>query len=122
MIEVSYRIAWFGEDREAAPNARIVATRRDRGNLPDVHRFVIDFEGPGIAKLPDDAVLQGVISLAGSPESQVVNQQVMKNPVTDGWRLVFQVEPNGSEPVELRAFLQRGESAITETWSYLLQP
>jgi glucans biosynthesis protein len=122
MVEISYRIAWFGEDKEAAPSARIVGTRRDRGNLPDVHRFVIDFEGPGIAKLPDDAVLQGVISIAGSPESQIVGQQVMKNPVTDGWRLVFQVRPSGSEPVELRAFLQRGESVLTETWSYLLQP
>ena len=122
MVELAYRIDWFGESRDLAPGGRVVATRRDRGNLPDVHRFVIDFQGAQLAKLPADAVLQGVITTAGSPDAQIVNQQVMKNPVTDGWRLVFQVRPNGSEPVDLRAFLQRGDSALTETWSYLLQP
>ncbi len=122
MLELSYRLTWFGDDKNFSPGGRVVATRRDRGNLPDVHRFVIDFQGAQLAKLPADAVLQGVIATSGSPEAQIVNQQVMKNPITGGWRFVFQVRPNGSEPVDLRAFLQRGDSALTETWSYLLQP
>ncbi len=122
MLELSYQITWFGENKNLSPNGRAVDTRRDRGNLPDVHRFVIDFQGGQLAKLPADAVLQGVIATGGSPGAEIVGQQVMKNPVTGGWRLVFQVRPSGSEPVELRAFLQRGESALTETWSYLLQP
>jgi glucans biosynthesis protein len=51
---------------------------------------------------------------------EVLEQQVMRNPVTGGWRLVFQLKPAG--PVELRAFLRHGDAVLTETWSYLLVP
>jgi glucans biosynthesis protein len=47
---------------------------------------------------------------------------VQKNPVTGGWRLVFQVRPRGSAPVDLRAFLRRGEQTLTETWVETLEP
>lgn len=58
----------------------------------------------------------------------------MKNPVTGGWRLVFQLD-NGKanpirlmleteqvQPIELRAFLRSGEDTLTETWSYTYRP
>jgi glucan biosynthesis protein len=35
---------------------------------------------------------------------------------------VFQVRPRGDDPVELRAFLQQGQDALTETWSYRVEP
>jgi len=36
--------------------------------------------------------------------------------------LVFRVRPSRREPLPLRAFLQQGPGALTETWSYLLVP
>jgi len=47
---------------------------------------------------------------------------VVKNPVTGGWRLTFQVKPTGNAPVELRAFLDQGGNSLTETWSGVMQP
>jgi glucans biosynthesis protein len=84
---------------------------------------VVDFEGAELQKLPRDAVLQGVVTVGTREgEGELIEQQVIPNTVTGGWRLVFQVRPSGGSPLELRAFLRRGEDVLTETWSYLLEP
>jgi glucans biosynthesis protein len=68
-------------------------------------------------------VLRAVVTIASGPESgRIPEQIVVKNPVTDGWRLIFQVEPAGKDPVELRAYLDLGGEALTETWTYTLVP
>jgi glucans biosynthesis protein len=68
-------------------------------------------------------VVRGIVSAGGDAASpRVVSRQVIKNPVTRGWRLVFQVQPDGGDPLELRAYLERAGNALTETWSYLLRP
>ena len=83
----------------------------------------MDFEGKRLAQLEQDTVLRAVVSIASGQESgRIVEQIVTKNPVTDGWRLVFQVEPAGDDPVELRAYLDLGGEALTETWTYTLLP
>jgi glucan biosynthesis protein len=68
------------------------------------------------------------------PRARLIEQQLYKNSVTGGWRLVFQIvleDPGSLEKVlpairrpiiELRAFLKSGDSALTETWSYAYQP
>ncbi len=121
--EYAYELTWYGEDSRWPPAGRAVDTRRDRGTHEDAWRFVVDFEGPGLASLPADAVLQGVVSVGTREgDGELVEQQVIPNRVTGGWRLVFQVRPSGGNPLELRAFLRRGEDVLTETWSYLLEP
>jgi glucans biosynthesis protein len=47
---------------------------------------------------------------------------VVKNPVTGGWRLTFQIRPLRNDPVELRAFLDQGGNSLTETWSDVIAP
>jgi glucans biosynthesis protein len=121
--EYAYELTWYGEDPRWPPAGRAVATRRDRGTHEDAWRFVVDFEGPGLASLPADAVLQGVVSVGTREgEGELIEQQVIPNRVTGGWRLVFQVRPSRGSPLELRAFLRRGEDVLTETWSSLLEP
>jgi glucans biosynthesis protein len=120
---LSYTLAWYGDDPARPPGGRVVSTRRDRGGLEDADRFVIDFAGGALGKLPAETVLRGVVTAGlGSDAPPILDQQVMQNPITGGWRLVFQVRPEAAEPLELRAFLQHGEEALTETWSYLLRP
>jgi glucan biosynthesis protein len=34
----------------------------------------------------------------------------------------FTVPSGGNNPLELRAYLKRGNDFLTETWSYLLEP
>ena len=61
--------------------------------------------------------------------ARLVEQQVYKNTVTGGWRLVFtlqpETDPNTSEKiiperkalVEMRAFLRYKDRGLTETWT-----
>ncbi len=71
--------------------------------------------------------MEGVVSIGSG--AQLVEQQVYKNTVTGGWRLVFTVkpdiEPAGAEKipperkplVEMRAFLRYKDRGLTETWT-----
>lgn len=70
--------------------------------------------------LAANAAVKAVI--AAGPDGQLVQQNVMKNPVTQGWRLAFQIKPPKGKNLELRAFLQKGNEALSETWSYQLEP
>ncbi|HTO55883.1 MAG TPA: glucan biosynthesis protein G [Myxococcota bacterium] len=123
-IHYAYRMYWYGDDPSRPPAGRVEATRRDRGTYENAHRFVIDFNGKQLAQLPPETVLRGVVSVGpiDAGQAELLEQHVIPNPVTHGWRLTFQVRPKGGDPVELRAFLQRGQDALTETWSYTLKP
>jgi glucans biosynthesis protein len=118
----AYDLHFFGDEPARPPGGRVEATRLDRRD--DTWRFVIDFTGPELAALPPETVLQGVVTIgSGAPdEGDLLGQFVEKNPVTGGFRLVFRVRPARREPLPLRAFLQQGPGALTETWSYLLVP
>lgn len=129
-VSLSYSVFWYGDDRGRPPGGRSVATRQDGGTHPEARRLVVDFEGEALRRLPADAVVEGVVTAvpsrgasAGLPRpAELLEQQVIRNPVTGGWRLVLQVKSPNDDPVELRAFLRHGADAATETWSQLLMP
>jgi glucans biosynthesis protein len=123
-IDFVYRMRWYGDDPALPPGGRTSATRHDRGTFEEAHRFVVDFESARLDELPAETVLRAVVtgSPAGGEPGEILEQQVVKNPVNGSWRLTFQVRPRGSDPLELRAFLQHGDETLTETWSYLLKP
>ena len=101
----------------------MLSTRRDAGTIEGGTRFVIDFAGRKLGTLPPDEVLRGVVDVTGGDaQAEILDQHVVKNPHVGGWRLSFQVVPKKREPVELRAFLERGGEVLTETWSSAILP
>ena len=119
----SYALYWYGDSPTVSPGGRVVATRRDRGTVDGAYRVVVDFAGKKLEALPADTVLRGVVTIAsGDDTATLLDQQVVKNPVTGGWRLTFQIKPLRSDPVELRAFLDQGGTSLTETWSDVILP
>ena len=121
-VSFAYTMSWYDDDPARPPGGRVVATRRESGKAEGTYRFVVDFESKKLSTLPAETVLRGVVTVVGGRDAgEVLDQQVVKNPVTGGWRLTFQVRPKKT-PVELRAFLDQGGSALTETWSYDIQP
>src|SRR5437867_4003588 len=119
----SYTLYWYGDDPARPPGGRAVATRRDGGTAKDAQRFVIDFAGKKLAAIPADRVLHGVVTVAGGVEAgELLEEHVVKNPFTGGWRLTFQARPKRREPLELRGFLEQGGDTLTETWSYVILP
>ncbi len=121
-IELAYKISFQTEDPLDAASGRVTATRIGAGDREDAKRFVLDFEGAKLKALPADAALKPVITVG--PDGQLLQQTLFKNPVTGGWRVFFQVKPPKDKPLELRAFLRRNNNkdALTETWSYQLEP
>ena len=70
-----------------------------------------------------DQVVRAVVTAAGAEAAgEILDQHVVKNPHPNGWRLTFQVRPKQSAPVELRAYLDQGNTVLSETWSYALHP
>ena len=105
----------------------VLATREsskgDRGTVSGGQRFVIDFDGEGLRARPADQPPNGIVSAGpGQDAADLLDQHVVKNPATGGWRLSFQLKPKSSAPVELRAFLTANGDVLTETWSYVLLP
>lgn len=126
-VAFAYSLHWYGDDRGRPPAGRSAATRIDAGTREDARRVIVDFEGEALRRLPEDSVLEGVVSVTppggdGPQAGQILEQQVIRNPVSGGFRLVFQLRRPEDDPVELRAFLRHGADAVTETWSYLLRP
>ena len=131
-IWFSYRMLWHYPGPARPPAGRVVATRIAKGRNDKTKMFVIDFAGERLDSLPADKPLTAVINV--EPRAKLIEQQLYKNSVAGGWRLVFQIsleDPGSLEKVlpairrpilELRAFLKLGENALTETWSYAYQP
>lgn len=130
-LSFAYALSWHFPDPLRPPAGRVVATRTERWKKPGTRMFLVDFAGGELDKLgPGDAV-EGDVSVG--PGARLVERQVFKNVVTGGWRLVFRVKPE-TDPsqegekkpvtrpvVEMRAFLKRAGTALTETWSYASQ-
>jgi periplasmic glucans biosynthesis protein len=122
-VTFSYTMYWYGEDAARPPGGYVIATRRDHGTVENAQRFVIDFVGKKLDAISADNVVRGVVTVSSGEESaELLDQHVVKNTVTGGWRLTFQVRPKRKDPVELRAFLDKGGDTLTETWSYVVLP
>lgn len=119
-IVFAYRISFQSEDPLPQPASRVTATRIGAGEKNDLRRIVVDFEGGKLKSLPDNAPVKAVISVGDGGE--LVQQSVLKNPVTGGWRMAFQLKPSKDKPLHVRGFLQHENDTLTETWSYLLEP
>jgi glucans biosynthesis protein len=130
-VSFSYTMGWQYPDKKRPPGGRTVATYTAKGKADEMKKFVIDFAGGRLEAIPADTPLTASITVDNN--AKLVEQQVYKNQVTGGWRLVFQIQPveqSGVDlvlkqkrpPIELRAFLKEGDNILTETWSYTYLP
>jgi len=119
---LDYRLRWIGDEPFPATVARTVDCWRGVAGspgtepIPDATRLVADFEGPSLAGLDRSSGVEPVVSLSGAkPISSVAY------PVTvaqNRWRLIVDVPHKSGETSNLRAYLRRGGTALTETLLY----
>ena len=115
-LELAYRVSWALDGR-FGPLGQVIQTRRGQVG-EDVTRFVIDFDGGLLDKLPRDAALE--LSAWAAPGAELLEHRAYRNEATGGWRAVLHVRRKDQDnPVELRAFLRTPEGAVTEAWSYV---
>jgi periplasmic glucans biosynthesis protein len=120
----SYRVLWQKEKENLPPTSWVRETRRGRGwvKSPDGSiQLHVDFEGPALRRLPPNAAVD--VALWVDANGEVLERQARRNEVTGGWRFAVRVRRlDANKPVELRAHLNSGGEALSETWSYILPP
>lgn len=118
-IEAEYRLR-FARDPEAnLLGGRAVSTRIGAGGTdvldPAKRKFVVDFAGDTLSKTDPETPVEAVVATTSGTISRPVTQH---NPETGGWRLFFELTPDGRTPADLRAFLRHGDDVLSETWSF----
>jgi glucans biosynthesis protein len=123
----AYRLHWVAEEPFPGEVAHIVATRLGRGGVPgqphppDQHKFAVDFAGGPLEALAPDAK---PFVFATASRGTIGNAAVLPVRGTDRWRVFFDLQVTGAEPIDLRMLLQQGENgpALSETWLYQYFP
>jgi glucans biosynthesis protein len=121
--EFSYRLHWGDLPPDpTGDRAHVLETRAGEGGVSGVEntdgtrKFVIDFSGGQLARLPGDRVddLTPVTTVAGG---EIVTRTLSR--LDDGvWRLVLDVKAAGGATVELSAHVAGYDRKLTETWLY----
>ena len=130
-LELAYQIAWQGKHQQRPPNGWATQSRRGTGYskldaeaLARQTQFVIDFAGPALDALPEDAQVEAITT--ASANARVLESLAWRNPATGGWRMTLRVErlqtAAPAQPIELRAFLQNNHHTLSETWTNLITP
>jgi glucans biosynthesis protein len=134
-LDLAYQIAWQGKNQQRPPNGWVTQSRRGTGYsklgteaLSQQIQFVIDFAGPALDALPENAPVRAVAT--ASANGRVLESLAYKNPATGAWRMTLRVQRLDStgpaQPIELRAFLQHHDTTTThtlsETWTNLITP
>jgi len=130
-LTLAYQIAWQGKNQQRPPNGWATQSRRGTGYskldteaLARQTQFVIDFAGPALDGLPEDAQVEAITT--ASANARVLESLAWRNPATGGWRMTLRVErlqtTEPAQPIELRAFLQNNHHTLSETWTNLITP
>jgi len=124
-----YRLYWQHDEPFPSPLARCVATRLGNGGQPgqprppNVRKFMVEFKGAPLEKLPDGVHPEAVLSTSRGALSYVFTEAV-PNGIAGHWRAQFDLTVDGTEPVELRLLLHDKDNrqALSETWLFQYHP
>ncbi|MFZ1494404.1 MAG: glucan biosynthesis protein D [Candidatus Competibacter denitrificans] len=121
----NYRLYWGAQPPFQPSVATVLATRTGMGGVPGqrpsepMRKFVIDFQGGTLARLPATAKVEAVVNASRGEIRDVV---ALKLKESELWRCHFDLNAKGSAPVDLRCFLRDASGALSETWLYQWSP
>jgi glucans biosynthesis protein len=109
----TYRLHWGPDTPKASSLTRF--SRTAVGAKGDGLRiFVLDLVGDRLKSIDHKSVRGDVTA----EKAEIRNIVTQPNPATGGWRLSFELSPKEKSPIELRAALMQGDTAISEVWVY----
>ena len=118
-VSIDYRLHWVKDEPYPPPAGRVFSSRVGAGGVPGaprppgVMKFIVDFEGGLLPSLTIKDHLEAVISASSGKVSGIYCVPVTG---TARWRAGFDLTPASLDPVELRLFVKKGDTALTETW------
>ncbi|MBF8723286.1 glucan biosynthesis protein G [Pseudomonas guariconensis] len=116
-MEFEYRLRWTIDESQLHSQALgwVKQTMRSTGDVKQSNlireadgsvAFLVDFEGPALAALPEDTALRTQVSVGDNAE--VVENNLRYNPEIKGWRLTLRLKvKDPSKSTEMRAALVR---------------
>lgn len=124
--DLRYRLHWLADEPHPPTDlARVVSTRIGRGGEPggpppdDTWRFVVTAAGPVLEALTSREGVEAVVTTSRGRITVVRAEPVPSSP---RWRMLFDLEVTGTDPVDLRAFMRIGDRSLTETWLFQYHP
>ncbi|HEY1943312.1 MAG TPA: glucan biosynthesis protein D [Roseiarcus sp.] len=127
-LNLNYRLHWLADEPYPTKLGRCVATRLGRGGQPGlprpkgVRKFVVEFLGGPLSTLAYGVKPEMVVTASrGSLQGYRIVEAVPDD-VPGHWRLEFDLTVEGTDPVELRCFLQANGETLTETWMFQYHP
>jgi len=126
-LELSYRLSAIGNDTLIPPIGRTISNRVGTDRRPGIEHeippggrlFVIDFAGGDLASIMADQPVEPMVETSSGSLANIV---AVRNDPARGWRVFFDLLPEGNTPCELRCSLWLDGIPITETWSLLWLP
>ncbi|MBB5687443.1 glucan biosynthesis protein [Sphingobium boeckii] len=123
-LAYDYRMRWIGTEPEPLSVAHVINCWTGQGGVPgqppqaNAAKIVIDFEGPRFAGLGGRSTVKPVVDVANG---RLLNTGCYPiDGLVNCWRMIVDVERGRDGPVDIRAFLQKGGDALTETLIYQL--
>ena len=115
--EVNYtcRLHWIDLPPVVSPLARFTGFRVGAGTTSGARLFVLDLAGDALKNLPADVKPRVEIS---ADKGKLANVVALAAPELGGWRVSFELLPDGVDTVELRLLLLNGDTRLSETWLY----
>ena len=83
---------------------------------------MVEFLGGPLRDLPFGAKPELVVSASRGTLGPYQLIEAVPDSVPGHWRAQFDIAVDGTDPVELRAFLKSGGETLTETWMFQYHP
>ena len=123
-----YKLSWLAEEPFSSGLARCMATRLGRGGQPGlprppgVRKFMVDFLGGPLEKLPFGVKPEMTLWSSRGHYTDYQYTEAVPDGVNGHWRAQFDLVVDGSDPVEMRCVLKRGDEILSETWAFQYHP
>jgi glucans biosynthesis protein len=127
-FDLHYRLHWVADEPFPSGLARCVATRLGNGGQPGqprpkgLRKFMIEFQGGPLATVPFGVKPEPDLWCARGSFSDYVLVEPVPDGVPGHWRVQFDLQVDGTEPVDLRCKLKVSGADVTETWLYQYHP
>ncbi|HET6389128.1 glucan biosynthesis protein [Hyphomicrobium sp.] len=124
-----YRLSWLDDIPFPEKLAQTVGTWSGIGGPPGLdfnsrpvgtRKFVIDFAGEVFEGLDRSSGVELVVNTSRGSISDIASYPVVGQ--RHRWRAMFDLKQAGAGPIDLRAYLRRGDAALSETWLYQYFP